>query len=364
MKTASVNIFFIILSLVTTFNCLAQDSLNITSVKTEAKIRHLEDTIGFPQYKWQLDSILKRMDPEDKLISDEISKAVICPHDDYAYAAGLYNKTLAGIKAKTIVLIGVAHRARNFELKDKLILGSYDEWKSTNGTVKISPLRNELIKRIPKDSYIVHNEMIQLEHSLEAIVPFLQNSNPDVEIVPILIPYNSFDSLDLYSDQVAEALNELMKINNLVYGEDLAVVISSDAIHYGDEDWGNSNLAPFGTDSTGTAKAYYKDEQLIEKYLTQEISTKKIKDFNNETVDPEDYMQYKWTWCGRYSIPFGLLMANKLNLKLNNIPLVGEKVDYRSSFHNKHIEIKDLGMGTTANSSQRHWVGYSGIKYR
>tara|TARA_R100001369_G_C3327003_1_gene170037 strand:+ start:11618 stop:12712 length:1095 start_codon:yes stop_codon:yes gene_type:complete len=364
MKTASVNIFFIILSLVTTFCGRAQDSLNLTSVKTEAKIRQLEDTIGFPQYKWQLDSILNRMDPEDKLISGEISKAVICPHDDYSYAAGLYKKTLASIKAKTIVLIGVAHRARNFDLKDKLIFGSYDEWKSANGTVKISPLRNELIKRIPKDSYIVHNEMIQLEHSLEAIVPFLQNSNPDVEIVPILIPYNSFNSLDLYSDQIAEALCGLMEVYNLEFGKDLAIVISSDAIHYGDEDWGSSNLAPFGTDSTGTAKAYKKDQQLIAKYLTQEISTKKIKNFNKETVNENNYMQYNWTWCGRYSIPFGLLMANKLNLKLNNIPLVGEKVDYRSSFLSKHIEVKDLGMGITANSSHRHWVGYAGIKYR
>ncbi len=362
MRSALENNLVIFVLLISTFSGLAQDSKD-ASLKSELKIRHLEDTIGFPQYKWQLDSILDRMDPEDKLVSEEISKAVICPHDDYTYAAGLYKKTLAVIKAKTIVLIGVAHRARNFALRDKLIFGSYDEWKSANGTVKVSPLRDELIKRIPKESYIVHDEMIQLEHSLEAIVPFLQNSNPNLEILPILIPYNSFDSMDLYSDQIAEALYELMNENNLVYGKNLAVVISSDAIHYGDEDWGSSNLAPFGTDSIGTAKAYNKDQHLITNYLTQELSTKKIQDFNKETVDPRDYIQYNWTWCGRYSIPFGLLMANKLNLLVNNSPLIGEKVDYRSSLHNKHIEVKDLGMGTTAPSTQRHWVGYAGIKY-
>lgn len=343
---------------------VAQESTSNASIITETNTRHLEDTIGFPQYKWQLDSIINRIAAEDKLVSEEISKAVICPHDDYSYAAGLYMKTLAGIKANTIVLIGVAHRARNFDLKDKLIFGSYEKWKSANGAIKVSGLRNELTNKLPKDSYTVHNEMMQLEHSLEAIVPFLQHSNPEVEILPILIPYNSFESLDLYSDLVASGLAELMKSKNLTYGKDLAVVISSDAIHYGDEDWGSSNLAPFGTDSTGTLKAFNKDEFLIESFLTNNLSSKKIEEFNKETVKQEDYMQYNWTWCGRYSIPFGLLMANKLNLLIHKIPLNGVKVDYRSSLHNKHIEVEDLGMGTTAPSSNRHWVGYAGIKYK
>ena len=355
-KTPVFSLFLFLCSV----SVFAQDSNTFTKSTT----RHLEDTIGFPQYKWQLDSIINRMDVEDKLVSTEISKAVICPHDDYSYAAGLYMKTLAGIKAKTIVLIGVAHRARNFDLKDKLIFGSYENWKSANGNVKVSALRKELITKLPKESYMVHDEMIQLEHSLEAIIPFLQYKNPSVEILPILIPYNSFDSLDVYSDHVASALSEIMKTNNLEYGKDLAVVISSDAIHYGDEDWGSSNLAPFGTDSTGTLQAFNKDEYLIENFLSEELSSEKIEKFNLETVQQEDYMQYNWTWCGRYSIPFGLLMANKLNLLINNTPLNGEKVGYRSSLHNKHIEVKDLGMGTTAPSSQKHWVGYAGIKYK
>ena len=359
MNTLYRNSIFGLLLFLCFSSIFAQDSHTISETKT----RLLEDTIGFPQYKWQLDSIISRMDPEDKLLSEEISKAVICPHDDYRYAAGLYMKTLAGIKAKTIILIGVAHRARNFELKDKLIFGSYENWKSANGNVKVSALRDELISKLPKDSYVVHNEMMQLEHSLEAIVPFLQYSNPAVEILPILIPYNSFESLELFSDQVASALAEIMKDKKLKYGKDLAVVISSDAIHYGDEDWGSSNLAPFGTDSTGTSKAFNKDEYLIETFLTNHLTSKKIAEFNRETVKQEDYMQYNWTWCGRYSIPFGLLMANKLNLLINKIPLNGEKVGYRSSLHNSHIEVKDLGMGTTAPSSQRHWVGYAGIKY-
>lgn len=328
------------------------------------KIRHLEDTIGFPQYKWQMDSILSRIAVEDKISTPIISKAVICPHDDYAYAAGLYKKTLSSIKANTIVLVGVAHRARNFDLKDKIVFGSFQEWKTAYGTIKISPLRDSLVSMIPDSTYIIHDEMMQLEHSLEAITPFLQHKNKNVEILPMLVPYNSFENMDAFSEVIAKALSDLMKENNLNYGEDLAVVISSDAIHYGSEDWGSSNLAPFGTDSLGTLKAYQKDLDIIDSYLTKEITEKGIKAFNKTTVKEDNYMEYNWTWCGRYSIPFGLLMANKLNILLKGEPLNGSLVDYRSSIHNKHIQTKDLGMGTTAPAKNTHWVGYAGIKYR
>ncbi len=344
--------------------CFGQQEVDENISSSNIKIRHLEDTIGFPQYKWQMDSILSRIASEDKILTSEISKAVICPHDDYAYAAGLYNKTLSSIKAKTIVLVGVAHRARNFDLKDKIVFGSFNEWQTAYGSIKISPLRNKLLSLIPDSTYIIHNEMMQLEHSLEAITPFLQNNNESVEIIPMLVPYNSFGNMNTFSEIITQALANIMKENNMNYGEDLAVVISSDAIHYGSEGWGSSNLAPFGVDSLGTSKAYHKDLDIIKNFLTGDISKEGIRKFNKITVKEENYMEYNWTWCGRYSIPFGILMANKLNLHLFKKPLTGSLVDYRSSIHNEHIKVDDLGMGTTAAANNKHWVGYSGIKYQ
>tara|TARA_R100000935_G_C2818120_1_gene158322 strand:+ start:104 stop:1201 length:1098 start_codon:yes stop_codon:yes gene_type:complete len=344
--------------------CFGQNKAYENSASANINIRHLEDTIGFPQYKWQMDSIISRIAAEDKNTTSEISKAVICPHDDYAYAAGLYYKTLSSIKAKTILLVGVAHRARNFDLKDKIVFGTFNEWQTAYGSIKISPLRNELLSLIPDSTYIIHNEMMQLEHSLEAITPFLQNNNKYVEIIPMLIPYNSFKNMESFSGTIAQALADIMKKNNMNYGKDLAIVISSDAIHYGSEGWGSSNLAPFGVDSLGTSKAYNKDLDIINNFLTEEITTEGIRKFNKITVKEENYMEYNWTWCGRYSIPFGLLMANKLNLHLFNEPLNGSLVDYRSSIHNEHIKVDDLGMGTTAPANNTHWVGYSGVKYQ
>ncbi len=337
----------------------------VLAQKSETKkTRAFNDSIGFAKHGWQMDSIISRIDPTDKPETKATYKAVINPHDDYSYAAGLYTKTLAGIKANTVVLIGVAHRARNYDLQDKLIFGDYDTWEAPYGKVKISSLRAQLVKELKKESYIVHDSMMQLEHSLEAIVPFLQHQNRKVKILPILVPYMKFEDMQRYSDLLAEALSELMKKNKLEYGKDLAVVISNDAIHYGSEDWGDSDLAPFGTGPEGNTKAHEKDEEIIASTLQGKLTEDKIETFNDYTVMDNNYKEYKWTWCGRYSVPFGLLFANKLNKLTSGEDLNGDLIGYRSSLRNEHLKVKDLGMGTTAPSKPTHWVAYVGMAYK
>ena len=355
---------FILFISIFTLSCQEKNKEENKIAKTEQKIREQIDTIGFAQYKWQMDTIISRISLQDKIETDDVHKAVICPHDDYAYAAGLYNKTLAGIKAKTIILIGVAHRARNYELQDKLVFGSYDSWKSPEGLINISPMRNKLIKSLSKETYVVHDSMMQLEHSLEAITPFLKRNNSKVEIIPILVPYMAYDQMDQFSSELAQFLQKLMKEEKLKYGRDLAVVISNDSVHYGDEDWGGKNMAPFGVDSIGTVKTRQKDLKIISECLVDTLTSQKIKTFNSYTVQENDYKEYNWVWCGRYSVPFGLLFANKLSVLQNQKPLKGTLIDYRSSFHNPRLEVKDIHMGTTAPANINHWVGYVGISYK
>ena len=354
----------ICLSFLMFHSCNKKTKHNSVDELSELKVRHQADTIGFAQYTWQMDSVMARISSEDKIPSDEIFKAVVCPHDDYAYAAGLYNKTLASIKAKTIVLIGVAHRARNFELENKVIFGSFKQWDSPYGGIKISPLRDELLRKLKKETFIVHDSMMQLEHSLEAITPFLQKNNKEVEIIPMLVPYMTFENMELFSEELVKVLIKLMKSRGLIYGNELAIVISNDAIHYGSEGWGGSNLAPFGTNSIGNEKARHKDLTIIKNCLENELNSEKIKLFNTYTVNQDDFKQYAWVWCGRYSVPFGLLVANKLNQKIYESNLQGTLIDWRSSLHNAHIEVKDIGMGHTAPATSKHWVAFTGIGYQ
>lgn len=331
-----------------------------TTVLKEA-IRPIHDTIGFAQYDWQLDSIYNRLQIKDTPNTKEW-KTVISPHDDYKYAGKLYHTSLEGVNANTVILIGVAHRARNYKLQDKIIFGSFTHWKSPYGNLKVSNLNTKIQEKLSKESFIVHDSMQALEHSLEAIVPFLHRKNRNVEIVPILVPYINYETIDAVSSDLSNVVSEILKANNLHFGKNVAVVISNDAVHYGTENWGR-NMAPYGVDDAGTEKAVNHDKRLINELLTGELSMGKIKNFTKETVQETDYKEYKWVWCGRYSVPFGLAFANKLNILQNDVSLTGEFLEYASSIDHKLIHVEDLKMGTTAIATQKHWVAYASIKY-
>jgi AmmeMemoRadiSam system protein B len=330
-------------------------------IQVKKHIRHVHDTIGFAQYDWQMDSIYNRLGIKDS--KNNLSwKAVISPHDDYKYAGRLYYESLKGINANTIILIGVAHRARNFDLQDKIIFGDYTHWQSPYGDLKVSDLNVAIRNNMNETNFIVHDSMQALEHSLEAIVPFLHRKNPDLEIIPILVPYIDYEMITSASMDLAEAVKKVLESNTLSYGNDIAIVISNDAVHYGDEEW-SGDLAPFGTDDAGTEKARLMDVEIVETCLSDAITPEKIKRFTEYTVQHDDYKEYKWVWCGRYSVPFGLSFANNLNLLIDDQPLQGEFMHYQSSIDHELIKVEDLGMGTTAIATQRHWVAYASIKY-
>jgi len=324
------------------------------------------DTIGFAQYAWQMDSIMERM---NRIETEEIykpgiaAKVVVSPHDDYAYVGNLYQQTLKNVKAKTIFLFGVAHKARLLNLENQIIFDGFDFWNAPYGKVKVSDVRKELIHLLPIEIYQVNDSMQQMEHSLEAIIPFLQFNNKEVEILPILVPYMSFQRMTEISLSLSDAILTIAEKQNWKWGEDFAIVISSDAVHYGDKDWGGSNFAYYGTDSLGYQKTM-KHEQKIIKTISGKLNPEKIEKFTRLTVEEEDYKKYKWTWCGRYSVPLGLLIAYNLQQSLNDNPLTGIQIGYSTSIDHPHIQVDDLGMGVTAPAHQRHWVGYAAVEYK
>ncbi|MBN1633638.1 MAG: AmmeMemoRadiSam system protein B [Ignavibacteria bacterium] len=328
------------------------------------KIRLMADTVGFASKSSQMDEFMKRIPGiNDYLIKSGNWKICITPHDDYTYVGGLYPALLTGIKSKTVIFFGVTHKARLFNLENKIIFDSFKEWEMPYGNVKISGLREEITAKLPQDFYLIHDSIQSLEHSVEAIVPFLQYYNRNVEIISILIPYMTFDKINEISEVLAGVVFSAANKNGLQWGDDYAIIISSDAVHYGDEEWGGNNYAPFGADSTGYKKAVAYEYEIINNCLTGEILLGKIKKFINYTVDENDFKKYKWNWCGRYSIPFGLMTSYYLQ-NLYDIKLTGSHVGYATSIDRPHIPVDDLGMGTTAPANISHWVGYTAVGYK
>lgn len=289
-------------------------------------------------------------------------KVIITPHDDYSYVGYLYPKVLSKIKAKTIIMVGVAHKAKQMNLESQIVFDSYWNWKGPYGPVRVSTAREELIGNLSPEIFQVNDSIHRIEHSLEALIPFLQYFNRNIEIIPILVLYMSFTTMDKISEPLAKAIFTVANDRKWNWGTDYAIVISTDAVHYGDEDWGEKNFAWFGTDSLGYLKAIEHEFEIIEN-LSGELLPGKIESFCKLTVQDTNFREYKWTWCGRYSVPFGLLTAFHLNRMIDGKTIAGSLVGYSTSIDHLPIPVKDIGMGITAPANFHHWVGYAAIGY-
>jgi len=353
-----------------------QELLDAVGIKPENGLRGQMDTVGFVTSAAQMDSVVARSRALAAARRTELFanngwtdktafSAAVCPHDDYYYASRLYALLLPHIRARTVVLFGVFHKARIFECRDRLVFDSFDAWRGPYSPVKPSPLREELISRLPSQDVIVDNNMHTVEHSLEAIVPWLQAFNPDVEIVPILVPYMDWPTVDRISGEVASALTAIMKERGWILGRDVAIIASADAVHYGDAGWGGSNYADFGTSPEGYAKAVDRDRTLAENNLAGPVRRGRLHDFLYTCVDSTDVTRYALTWCGRFSVPFGLNVASKVNESITGRPLTGTVLEYGTSISEISLDLDGIpGLGATAPNNLHHWVGYAAIGYR
>lgn len=345
---------------------------NTNSIHRDANnVRQMVDTVGFAHLGWQVDSLMNRI---NRLQSDELAKAkddnntswrvAICPHDDHTYVGWQYPALLGNIKAKTVIIFGVAHKARQLNISDQIVFDSYSYWHGPYSNIKVSPFREEIIKGLPSGSYQVNDSLQKIEHSVEIMLPYLQYFNRDIEIVSILVPFMTFEKMNETSKPLSNAIQGFMKKHNLQWGKDIALLITTDAVHYGDEDWGGKNMAPYGADSTGYEKAVNHEHAIIDSCLKGEPNLEKVKWFVDYTVQKDNYKEYKWTWCGRYSIPLGLLTALELQNQLKSEPLQGQLVGYSTSIDHKPLLVDDLRMGKTAIATIRHWVGYASVGYK
>lgn len=341
------------------------------SEQAQKRIRQVVDTIGFAHLNWQMDSVKQRISTEFKeqlsnAEQDEstVWRAAICPHDDYTYASWLYPAVLKNLRAKTVIIFGVAHKARNFNLENQIVFDSFDAWQGPFREVPVSLLRDQIIQQLPEDLYLVHDSMQTVEHSVESMIPFLQMQHPETEIVSILVPYMSSSRMDTIAQHLATAIKLVTEENKLVWGKDFSILITSDAVHYGDEEWGGSNYAPFGCDSTGTAQAVALEHEIISTCFNGELSNEKADRFYKYTVQPDDFKAYKWTWCGRYSVPLGLKVAWQLQQQSGSEPLTGLPLGYETSISQNHLPVDDLNMGITAVATPHHWVGYASVGFK
>jgi len=357
MKNSSIVYGVVVILLINLFSCHGKEQ----AINLKSKIRPLKDTIGFARYPWQMDSLMARMGRTGwKKTTTAPWKMVICPHDDYTYVGTLYPELLQNIKAPNLILIGVAHKASQLGIEDSLVFDSYTDWRGPWKNIPASPAREEIYRLLKKKFAIINDTLQKVEHSVEALIPYLQYFNRNISIIPIIVPAMSPDRMEACGKALAEAISTVAKNHKWEWGTDYAIVTTTDAVHYGNEDWGGVNRAYYGCDEKGNAKARAHEAGVIDTCLKGPITPEKIRLFSSYTLKNENFREYKWTWCGRYSVPVALYTTYYLG---ENRRFSGELVGYSTSITSAHIPVDDLKMGRTAIATNCHWVGYAALGY-
>ena len=314
------------------------------------EVRPIRDSIGYCWNAEQMKRLITYLETEEKgSVPQQSFIAGISPHDDFLYAARVYYPLFRSISPKEVVIFGVTHATVRKEIGDPqniLLLDEYKTWTGCGHNIAISPLRDLIRSALDTQYYRVNNQAHGLEHSIEAMIPWLQYYNQDVEITPIMVTSMSFERMDELAEKLSVIISEYIKKNQLVPGRDLFFLCSSDANHYG-RDFNNIN---WGEDTIAHIKGTAKDQQIANRDLSGRIDTIKIRDFTEE-------MKNK-VWCGKFSIPLGLLTVQKTMVKAYGKGLCGTILRYSDSYTEGVLPLKQTGMGITAPFSLKHWVGH------
>ena len=320
------------------------------------EVRPVRDDIGFCWQRPQMQRLMRLLAPGGRLATRGLV-AGISPHDDFLYAGRVYYPLFKNLRTKEAVIFGVTHAAVRKEIGDPhgiLILDEFRAWAGLSGETGISPLREWIKSRLGKDDFIVSNKAHSLEHSIEALVPFLQYFNPGIKITPIMVTGMPFEKMDELSERLAEVLAGYIRENRLQPGKDIFFLISADANHYGRD----FNNIPFGEDENAHIQGTGQDRSIAKAVIDGTLDKGKIQKLTQELWG-DTFLDYRTTyWCGKYDIPFGLLAISKTIRKVTGRNLRGKLLRYSDTYSDGVLPLKKAGIGITAPYSLKHWVGF------
>jgi AmmeMemoRadiSam system protein B len=283
---------------------------------------------------------------------------ILCPHDEFDFAGRVYRRVIPLVTARTVIVIGVLHRYYKFDERDRWVFDTYRTWSATDGPVPVSSLREALLRRLPRGDWTQDSVAHDAEHSLEPLVVWLRHARPDLEIVPILVPGNHYERLRTLADDLGAALLDELRSRGWKMGKDVAIAISADAIHYG-PDFKQATFGAGGPDAY--AQAVAKDHALLAGPLSGEITSDKIHALYQTFVDPDHPDDYRWTWCGRFSVPLGLMVLERIGR--GNGGAFAHPVAYGTSVGWPELGVRDVGITPGAPCNLYHFVGYPGVAF-
>jgi len=332
--------------------------LQFLSFTYAQSIRPVCDDVGFCWNAKDITSLMKYLEKQETSdFSGDNLVAGISPHDDFLYAGRVYFPLFRMIKTKEVVIFGLTHGTVRKEIgdpKDIIILDEFDQWKGPYQNISVSPLREKIKAELGSQYFIVNNKAQSLEHSIEALLPFIQYFNREIKITPVMVTASSLEKMEEISDKLSSIISDYIKENNLKLGKDIFFLFSSDANHYG-KDFSN---IPYGEDEAAHLKGTTNDKRIADTYFNGSINKEKIEKFTNELWPDSLSKEPKPLWCGRYSIPFGLLTTTKIIKNVTGKEIEGKVLRYSDTWTEKVIPLQNTSLGITASFSLKHWVGF------
>lgn len=332
----------------------------ISGLSMAQTVRPIRDDIGFCWKANEMTRLMNYLSEHNKItdIDSHNLVAAISPHDDYLYAGNIYYTLYPRIKTKEVVVFGVTHgtvrKAMN-DPKDVLIFDDYDEWQGPYGNVKVSPLRDFLKSKLDEEYRMVSDKAQDIEHSIEALVPFLQYYNRDIKITPIMVTGMPYERMEKISKQLSGIIAEYIKENHLQLGKDIFFLISTDANHYG-KDFDN---APYGEDETAHKQATDRDKEIGNAVFNGEMNMATVREVAEDFWPELKVNKICPLWCGRYPIPFGLMTTINVVNEISGKKMMGKFLGYSDSWTEGVLPVFHTNMGLTAPFSLKHWVGYA-----
>lgn len=343
----------------------ALETRQAMGIPSQADLRGQKDIVGFASTReqmarvWDLSAAAPAPEPLGPRPGPGVA-GIICPHDDYLCAGRVYRAVVPLVKARTIILVGVFHQHRRFGARDRMVFDPYRAWRAPDGEIRISALREELLGQLDPGEYTQSAVWHDSEHSLEGVAYWLKHQDPGVEIVPVMLPAASFSRLQALAGHLGAALAVAMQRHHWRLGEDVAVVISSDGTHYG----ADFQYTPYGEGGTGAfQQAMAHDRDLLQGLLAGAVSADMAREFYARMVDPADPTRYLKSWCGRFSIPFGVMLLESAARGLGLEPPRGTPIAFGASVDFPELPVRALGLGATCPINLYHFVTFPAVAY-
>lgn len=334
-------------------------SVTVSGFIMAQEVRPVRDEVGFCWTKGETDELINYLSSKDDNKKEEAAEGLIggiSPHDDFLFAGEVYYPLFKALRAKEVIIFGVTHGTVRREIgdpKNVLLLEDYKFWKGPYGNVEVSGLREVIKNSLKAEYFSINDKAHTLEHSIEALIPFLQHFNPGVKITPIMVTQMPFETMDNISSELSGIIADYIKKNSLTVGKDIAFLISSDATHYGED----FNFTPYGEDENAHSMATERDIYTANTYLNKTLDVPAVNALNNELTSRQDPKFSAPTWCGRFSVPFGLLTTVKTLEKLG-LKASGKVLRYSDTWTEGVMPVKRTNLGITAPFSLKHWCGH------